>query len=229
MNAAQARNERYTRLAKAYLEALLRADRQEASELIMEAVSDWAVVRDIYLHVLQPVQYEIGRLWQRNTISVAQEHYCTAVTQMVISQLFPLIISNKKGPFSMLGCCVGRELHELGIRMVTDFFEMESWTTYYIGASTPDNDVVCMAVEYGVNVVCISVTMTYNVHLAAKLISRLRERRILQGCKILVGGYPFIIDRGLWKTVGADGTGENAEDAVRVAVQLVAEEIPHGA
>lgn len=228
MNTAPARDERHNRLAQAYLQALLKADRHGAVDLIMDAVGDWAVVKDIYLHVLQPVQYEIGRLWQRNTISVAQEHYSTAVTQMVISQLFPLILNPHKGPYSMLGCCVGGELHELGMRMVSDFFEMDSWTTYYIGASTPDSDVLRTAVEHGVDLVCVSVTMTYNVHLAARLISRLRQTPELDECKILVGGYPFLIDRELWKTVGADGTGENAADAVRVAERLIAEEAPHG-
>ena len=33
-------------------------------------------VKDIYLHVFQSSLYEIGRLWQENKITVAQEHYC---------------------------------------------------------------------------------------------------------------------------------------------------------
>ena len=33
--------------------------------------------------------------------------------------------------------CVGGELHELGARMVGDFFDMAGWDTYFCGADTP--------------------------------------------------------------------------------------------
>jgi len=41
--------------------------------------------------------------------------------------------------------------------------------------------------------------------------------------KIIVGGYPFIVDKELWKKVGADGPAENAESAVEMAEKLVSE------
>ena len=42
----------------------------------------------------------------------------------------------------MVATCIGGELHEIGIRMVADFFEMEGWDTYYLGANTPADAVV---------------------------------------------------------------------------------------
>jgi len=38
----------------------------------------------------------VGRLWQTNRIGVTQEHLCTAVTQMVMSQLSPYLFTGER-------------------------------------------------------------------------------------------------------------------------------------
>ncbi len=79
----------HAELAFRYVSALLDGDRRHAGRLILDAVEGCVPVRDIYLHVVSPAQHEIGRLWQMSRISVAQEHYCTAATQQVMSRLYP--------------------------------------------------------------------------------------------------------------------------------------------
>ncbi|WP_440120087.1 hypothetical protein [Paenibacillus sp. QZ-Y1] len=37
----------------------------------------------------------------------------------------------------MVAACVGSEQHEIGLRMLTDVFEMEGWDTYYLGQMFP--------------------------------------------------------------------------------------------
>ena len=49
-------------LADRYLKAILSSNRHAASELILDAAAKGVSVMDIYLHVFQPVQLEIGRL-----------------------------------------------------------------------------------------------------------------------------------------------------------------------
>jgi len=53
-------------------------------------------VRDVYLNVFQRSQHEIGRLWQMNQITVAQEHYCTAATQWIMVQLYPYVFGTER-------------------------------------------------------------------------------------------------------------------------------------
>ena len=111
-----------TPLARHYLDCLLKLQRDEALSLILKEVKAGIPVKEIYLQVFQPVQYEIGRLWQTNKISVAQEHYCTGATQLVMSQLYPYLFTGEKRNRKMVTTCVSGELHEMGARMVTDFF-----------------------------------------------------------------------------------------------------------
>jgi methylmalonyl-CoA mutase cobalamin-binding domain/chain len=210
-------------LSHRYLDALLLGERHVASQLVLDAVESGASVKDIYLCVFQRCQYEIGRLWQMNRISVAQEHYCTAATQLIMSQLYPYIFATEKTGGRFVAACVGGELHEIGARMVADFFEMEGWDTYYLGANTPAEAIVQQIEERRADVLGISATMTFHVRAVESLIEQVRASDVGARVKILVGGYPFQIAPELWQRLGADGYGRDAQEAVAVAHRLVRE------
>lgn len=208
-------------LAQNYFEALLAGERHKASQLILEAVDDSTGVKEVYLNVFQPTQYEIGRLWQLNQMTVAQEHYFTAATQLIMSQLYPHIFSTEKVGWKLVATCVGGELHEIGVRMVADFFEIEGWDTYYLGANTPADTIVQAIAERQADVLAVSATMSVHVSEVANLIERVRTSKVGQQVKILVGGYPFNRSPDLWQRMGVDGYAQNAQDAVTTANQLV--------
>ena len=209
-----------TSLAAQYLQALLRGDRHFASKLILAAVQQGTSVRDIYLQVFERTQHEIGRLWQVNQISVAQEHYCTAATQQIMSQLYPYIFGTDKTRGTLVAACITGDLHEIGARMLCDFFEIDGWRTHYLGADVPARDVIQTVVQYKAAVLAISATITYHVSAVKVLVAAVRCKPECCGVKILVGGYPFKVDPDLWRSVGADGSAIGAQDAVALADRL---------
>ena len=83
-------------LARQYLDALLQGQRHEAGRLILGAARAGVAVGDLYLQVFQRCQWEVGRLWQLRRISVAQEHYCTAATQLAMAQLYPYLFARTR-------------------------------------------------------------------------------------------------------------------------------------
>lgn len=208
-------------LAKEYFDRLLESDRKKASKLIREAVENGVAIKDIYLNVFQPVQREIGRLWQLNKVSVAKEHYSTSVTQLIMSQLYSYILSGEKQNFRAITTCVGDELHELGIRMIADLLEMDGWDTMHLGANMPTESIVNEIISEDGALLAISVTMTSNISKATNLIKAVRDNKKTKNTKIMVGGYPFNINKNLWKEIGADGYAPDVEKAVEVANQLV--------
>jgi MerR family transcriptional regulator, light-induced transcriptional regulator len=197
-----------------YVVALLNADRYLASQMIVDKVANSEDVKAIYLNVFQTSLREIGRLWQTGQISVAQEHYCTAATQMIMSQLYPYIFTTEKNGLSLVATCVSGELHEVGIRMIADFFEIGGWDTYYLGANTPAKSLLTTIEEQEASILAISASMFYNVDAVAELISHVRTSKLTRDVTILVGGYPFLISPDLWKQVGADGFAKDAEEAL---------------
>lgn len=212
-----------TPFSQDYLDNLLKGNRNYALSLILDKVKTGSQVKDMYIEVFQPVQYEIGRLWQTNKITVAQEHYCTGATQLVMSQLYPYLFTGSKKNRKMVMTCVPGELHEMGARMVTDFFEMGGWDTYYLGANMPIESVVRYLSEVKPQFLAISATMTFHVSTVEDMIRKIRSApEVSADLKILVGGYPFKVAEGLWESVGANGFAKSATEAVELADKIIA-------
>lgn len=207
--------------AQRYLDLLLQGDRQKAATVVFDAVENGVPIKEIYIDVFQVCQQEIGRLWQLNKVSVAQEHFITAATQLIMSRLYPKIFSQKKNGFTFMGACVGDELHELGIRMISDFFELEGWDTYFLGANTPVEAIIGSLKRRRVHILGIGVTIAFHLDKAMEIITAIRNDPEITFTKIMVGGYPFNQDKELWRKIKADGYAEDAQEAISVAKQLV--------
>ena len=208
-------------LREEYLRSLLAGERHVAQQAVMEAL-EWGVsMRDLYLEVFQYAQVQLGVLWEEGKITVAHEHFCTAATQLIMSQLYPRIFANKKHGRVMVATSVAGNLHELGIRMVADFFEMDGWHTFYLGANTPDASVVAMLLEKQADLLAVSASMESQVQAVAQLIAAVRQDPALAKVRILVGGPPFQRHPETAMDLGADGTSPDPEQAVALANQIV--------
>lgn len=208
--------------AEKFLEYSLRGNRIHALDTVEQAVQDGTPIEDVYLRILQPVLYEVGRLWQLNRITVAQEHYATAVVLMTMSRLFNLIVGHGDTQRKVLvAAAVGEDLHDVGIRMVADLFEIAGWKTHCYGASTPSSSVVEAAAEYHADLVALSATMMTQVPKVFEAIESLRNDERTKAIPVLVGGRPFNLAPELWHRVRADGYAESASAARRVAEDLI--------
>jgi methanogenic corrinoid protein MtbC1 len=139
-----------------------------------------------------------------------------------MSQLYPRIFSSERLDRRMVATCVGGELHEIGVRMVADFFEMEGWDTYYLGANTPTTSILQALDDRNADILAISATMTFHVSQVRQLIDAVRASDSGRDIGILVGGYPFNHSANLWRRVGADGFATHAQEAVQRANELLA-------
>ncbi len=208
-------------IAKHFLDLLLRGNRTDAANAILGALDDGIPLKDIYIRVLQPVQYEIGRLWHRGELTVAQEHYCTAVTQWVMSRLYPDVFAGKASSGPVVATCVAGDLHEIGLRMVADLLELDGWNTMYLGANTPISAILDVVAQERAQILALSATMGFHLGPLQQTIELIRQDPQFAHVKIMVGGRPFLIEPTLVQSVGADAMALNAEDALLVAKKLV--------
>ncbi|MEO6747890.1 MAG: cobalamin-dependent protein [Caldimonas sp.] len=211
--------DRLAPLACEYVHQMLGGYRNAAGRLAFEAVERGESVRHLYLQVFQPALREIGRLWQINKINVAQEHFCSAATQVVMAQLLSRADTAERCGRCVVVACVSGDLHELGARMIGDFFDMAGWDTYFCGANTPHEACIQSVVERAADVLAVSATMGYHLHAVQDLIQSVRFDPRCAKLHVMVGGYPFTVDPALWRTVGADGTAPDANAAVALAEQ----------
>jgi len=207
-------------LATAFLEACVHMRRSQALTMVLEAVRRGVPVEEIYVDVITPAMRELGRMWHMNQVTVGQEHYCTAVAQMVMAQLFPSIFDGDQRPTGrVVSVCVAGELHEIGARMVADLFEMHGWDTVFLGADVPTSSVVDTLVETEAEVLAISATLAANLGFVSDMIDAVRQEPACAGVKVLVGGAAFEVEPTLWQRVGADGWAPDATAALALAAE----------
>jgi methanogenic corrinoid protein MtbC1 len=193
---------------RAYLEALLARDVGAARRAIDGALDAGVPVPDIYLGVLQPALYEIGRCWAVGGFSVADEHSATTVTQSVIGMLGPRMRTAPKDGRLAVVTGSPEERHWLGIQMVADFLESDGWEVLNLGASTPARDLARMADAERPDVVALSTSTPAGLPGAAEAVQALSalEARPL----VVLGGQ-------LWQ-------GRARADAGRLGADLVVDD-----
>jgi len=211
----------YQKQMREYLDALLQSERLKAETIVFDMLDDGVPISDIYLYIFQEVMREVGRLWQIGEIRVGREHYCTAVTQYLMSSLYSKIFTTEPKDKKLLACAVGSELHEMGIRMVADLFELNGWDTNYLGANLPKDEIIEFAKLYQPDVIALSITMPYHLSNLSDTIKEIRKHTELKNVKILVGGWPFVDNESLYQKVGADAFAINAMEGIDIAKKLL--------
>ena len=197
----------------AYLDAIVAGNRQRAFAVVDAALERGVDLRALYLDVFQPAMREIGRLWQENRITVADEHLATAITQAAMARLYDRLFAAapEQGPL-LVAACIDSERHEVGLRMVCDILELDGWDTVFLGATVPTGDLVRMICEKRPDVVALSVSLRPHVGRVEAAIREIRERCDGQPV-IAVGGRPFAEEPELAQRVGADLTAKDAAEA----------------
>jgi MerR family transcriptional regulator, light-induced transcriptional regulator len=204
-----------------YVDGLRRGDRRAALGAIKAAIKGGAPVQEIYLHVLGPAMYEVGRLWETHQFTVAEEHLATAITQSVMAQLQGGAGVKASNGRTVVAASVGGELHDLGIRMVADFFEMDGWDVYYLGGDVPSESIISMAGARSADLLALSITLSAHLPGLRELIAEVRRAPIGERIKVMVGGQPLLSSQATAASLGADFIAQDAREAIAGARRII--------
>ena len=209
-------------LTARYLVAQLDGDRRGAIRLILEeGLGAGISVPDLYLRVIQPAQREIGRLWEENHLSVAEEHLATAISQLVLAHLYPCLPREPSNGRRVLIVCVAVEIHDMGTRVIADFFEMAGFEVRYLGANVPTDSLVAMAREHAPDFILLSATMSFHIPALRKTVGQLRQA-LGDGPTLAAGGHALAWAPGLPGQLGLEIAGGDADVVVAAAQRVLA-------
>jgi len=209
----------YYKIRKDYLDAILTNQTRMAYTIINDAKKDGIPLTSIYEEILAKVMYEIGILWHKHIITVDKEHYATSVTQTVMSGFYDEIFSRPRQNRVLVSCAVGSELHEMGIRMLSDIFEFYGWDTFYLGAALPKNALLDAINEHKPDLVALSVTMPPYLSMCEEIVLTVKEK--YPDVKLAVGGQAFKNTDKLWEKWDIDFYSETSEDLVTWAEENI--------
>jgi MerR family transcriptional regulator, light-induced transcriptional regulator len=153
--------------SRLYLDALRAADVVGAYRIVSEGLQEGMSIPALYQRVIAPAMYEIGMLWEKGALTVADEHLATALTHRVLAALRPPIFARASSgrrdlpgaPKRVMLAAVEGEQHALGLRMAADVFEDVGFETIYLGADVPTEALLQAIASLSPDLLGLSATM----------------------------------------------------------------------
>jgi methanogenic corrinoid protein MtbC1 len=146
-----------------------------------------------------------------------KEHIRSSLIRAIVESCYPYVLKQReriRAPARnsrVLVVCPTEEYHELGARMVADFFSISGYDVTFIGANTPRRVILSAAKHLQPAWLAMSVTNYYNLFDAGQIIEAVRGE--LGGrIKIVVGGNAFRRNKGAATELGADFELHTFED-----------------
>jgi methanogenic corrinoid protein MtbC1 len=162
---------------------------------------------------------EFCTLKQRN-LCIWEEHVRTSIVRTVLECCFPIIMEARgrkhgdspKG--KVLVVCPTEEYHELGARMAADFFTLCGFDVTFVGANTPQEQIVEAVGDIDPAYVGVSVTNPYNLIAVRRTVQHLREVRDRVGAsfKIVLGGDAIANRPDMVRQLGGEALVEDYQD-----------------
>lgn len=177
------------RKTQEFLATLLAGDRPGSTAIVMAELARRRPISDIYETIFKTALYRIGDLWKSGRISVATEHLASAVVEGILNELYPRVIASDRAGQTVIAACVENELHQIGIRMVADVFEMNGWNAHFLGADTPGVDLLDFIQKINPDALALSLSGNCRLPALEKTIPAVRQA--FPALEIFVGGWFF--------------------------------------
>lgn len=196
-----------------FLANLLLGDHRSCRAQAKQYVDTIEALEEFYFYILQPAMFDIGALWEKAEISIAQEHLASSIVSRIMAQM--------AGDLDFPDCSKGKvvvsaspnEFHKVGAWMLADVLEYDGWDVHFIGANVPEDDLITFVYKVRPDLLALSVTIPFNLGKVQAIIERLKADEKTASIKIMVGGRAFIDNSDIWQTIGADGYAVNASEA----------------
>lgn len=217
-NAQGPREAKITRLADAYVSAVLSGDEIAAEITIREAMDARLSATEIDELVIAPALWLVGELWERGEISVADEHIATEISIRVLAlQREVQRVAESRGRARVMLATPTGELHVVALRMVSNLLRGAGYDVVMLGADVPSSALGAAARRHRAEVICLSWTMP---HRGDRLLSVIDEVRLeWPGARFVLGGRGLPLEGLLRPEVQVCGRVTDSVEAVDAMVK----------
>jgi methanogenic corrinoid protein MtbC1 len=207
-----------TKLAMKYVLQILEGQSANAIKSLIDAREKGLSIEATY-QVLMIAQREIGRMWHQAEINIAEEHVVTSTTERAMSVLAYHAQKQPPNGLTVMSAAVAGNVHDIGVRLVSDFFEFAGWRSICLGSDLPANEIAQAAKFFDTSLVLLSAALSTQLQAIRETVRAIRELDI--GCKIMVGGSALIETPDLWEQLGADAYAASPTEAVKIATEII--------
>jgi methanogenic corrinoid protein MtbC1 len=211
--------ETYGPLAKAIEQGDVEAGVAEAKRLVAAGTDLVTIFKD----AIEPYMQDVGDRFSRLEIFLPEMMTSAMVVKGIQAELADTLAAAggvaSKGKV-IIGTAFG-DIHDIGKNMVIIMLEVNGFEVIDLGVGVQPLDFVKKAREVNADIVGISSLLTSSVPYMTETVQMIKERpEDRERFKIAVGGGP--VNQELADSIGADGYGEDASEAVTQMLDLLA-------
>lgn len=195
-------------------------DKEMATKLCLSFLdNNELTVTQLYEEILTPALNNIIIEYGDNEDELIwNEHVRSGIIRSIIELSYPYVLRerrvNKNNKINVIVMCPRFEEHELGARMVADFFTIAGFNTTFIGSNTPEKTLLKAVESIEPKYIVISVTNYYNL-VATKKTMELINSSSKGSIKYILGGNAFRDEKELG-IIGGDYLLRSFEDILNL-------------
>lgn len=200
---------------------LEKEDRQGSLAYIMNLLATNTLgIMEVYEGILAPSLNTMESTGHEQE-DIWKEHVRTSIIRTIVENCYPYVVKERdekygvKSTKSIAVICPQDEHHELGARMITDYFTMLGYEATFVGSNTPKEVFVAGLKAHKLHYIAISITNPYHLISARNTIDKIRE--VDPAVKIIAGGYAIGKIGGKSSTLGADYYLTTFQDIISLA------------
>jgi corrinoid protein of di/trimethylamine methyltransferase len=162
-------------------------------------------------------KFESGEFYLMELVAAAE------ATKKALSEVLEPELAKQKGERKSLGKIVigtvAGDIHDIGKTIVAAMLFAAGFQVYDLGKDVPTGEFVRKGKESEAEMIASSALLTTTLPMQHEILRMLAAQGLRDSVKVIVGGAPATRE---WATeIGADGYGENATEAVRLAQRLI--------
>ena len=201
-------------------------DGPSARAYVQALHDDGLSIEAIYLNVLTPTARLLGKYWETDQRHFADVTIGVGVLQQMLHDFEAAFQADAKtwqpGCRALL-MPAPEEQHTFGLFMIGEFMRRAGWDAW-TGPFPKKQDLEQLITSGGFGVIGFSASADNRLSNLADSIALVRRLSRGRPLCIMVGGCIFAERPSLVQEVGADGTANNAKDAIKLAHRLLKEE-----
>jgi len=168
---------------------------------------------------LAPGMAEMGRLYELEECYVPELMVSSEALYAGLAVLQPLVVASgidaKKG-VAVIGAVQG-DIHDIGKNLVKMMLEVSGIEVHDLGRDVEMEKFIEESQRLDADLLCLSALMTTTIIAIKDFMPEFKTK--IPNTKVMIGGAP--LNQHLADEWGADGYGDNAMEAARVAVRLL--------
>ena len=202
-------------------EAILSYDLDTLVNAVKKSLGKGLSAVDV-INALTVVLREVGDKFQAGDLFLAElvaiaENVKTAISEVLEPELKKIGGERKSLGKVVIGTVHG-DIHDIGKNIVASMLFAAGFEVYDLGKDVPVEEFIRKTREVNADIIAMSALLSTTLPIQREVIEELGREGLRDKVKVMVGGAP--VTKEWAEEIGADGYGEDAIEAVKVAKTL---------